>query len=128
MKMSKLATLLALLSLMLALGAGFGSAHAQTAQDFARWKAQIAQYKAWLDKRGVNGTRVWTRIDSTRRPHKLYVTEAFYEMSHQKREQFIEIWSQYLAGHPKKYALIDIYDATTKKQIGEFGWGGYRLY
>jgi len=116
------------LFLTTALGAGFDLARGQTAQDFKRWKAEVASYKVWLDKRGVNGTRVWMRIDSTKRPHKLYVTEAFYEMPHHERIKFIEMWSRYLAGHPEKYALLDIYDATTKKHIGEFGWGGYRLY
>jgi len=119
---------LVFLLLALSLGVGSGLARAQTAEDFKRWKAEVAQYKVWLDERGVNGTRVWMRIDSTRRPHKLYVSEAFYEMPHNERIKFIEMWSRYLAGHPEKYALLDIYDAGTKKHIGEFGWGGYRLY
>jgi hypothetical protein len=119
---------LAALLLTVALGFGFDAAFGQTEQDFKRWKAEVATYKVWLDKKGVKGTRVWVRIDSRRRPHKLYVAEAFYEMSHHERIEFIEMWSRYLAGHPKKYALLDIYDASTKKHIGEFGWGGYKLY
>jgi len=127
MKMSKPA-ILAFLLLTLSLGANSDLARGQTAQDFKRWKAEVARYKVWLDERGAKGTGVWLRIDSTRRPHKLYVTEAFYEMPHHKRIEFIEMWSRYLAGHPEKYALLDIYDASTKKHIGEFGWGGYKLY
>lgn len=127
MKRSKVA-MSALFCLALVFGAGVEAARGQTAQDFARWKAEVASYKVWLDKRGANGTRVWTRIDSTRRPHKLYVAEAFYELPHHQRIEFIEMWSRYLAGHPEKYALLDIYDAGTQKHIGEFGWGGYRLY
>jgi len=127
MKMSK-AAMLAFFSLTLVLGTRFDPALGQTDQDFKRWKAEVASYKVWLDKRGANGTRVWMRIDSTRRPHKLYVAEGFYEMTQPERIEFIEMWSRYLAGHPKKYALLDIYDATTQKHIGEFGWGGYKLY
>lgn len=100
----------------------------QTAQDFKRWKAQIAAFKQWLDSEGSKGTRAWVRIDSTHRPHRLYIGEAFYEMAHRQRIKLIETFSKYLAGHPDKYALVDIYDSQTKKHIGEFGWGGYKLY
>jgi len=122
------AVVLAALLLTVVLGLGFDSAFGQSEQDFKRWKAEVATYKVWLDKKGAKGTRVWVRIDSRRRPHKLYVAEAFYEMPHHERIEFIEMWSRYLAGHPKKYALLDIYDSSTKKHIGEFGWGGYKLY
>jgi hypothetical protein len=37
-------------------------------------------------------------------------------------------YSRYLAGHPEKFMLIDIFDAASEKQIGEFGWGGFKLY
>ncbi len=122
------AVILASLFLTLGLGLGVDSTLGQTEKDFKRWKAEVAEFKVQLDKHGVKGTRVWIRIDSRRRPHKLYVAEAFYEMAHHQRLEFIELWSRYLAGHPKKYALLDIYDSSTKKHIGEFGWGGYRLY
>jgi hypothetical protein len=32
-----------------------------------------------------------------------------------------------LAGHPEKNMLIDIYDANTGKEIGEYGFGGFHL-
>ena len=127
MKVSR-ALVLASLCLTLGLGFGFDSALGQTEKDFKRWKAEVAEFKVEIDKQGAKGTRVWIRIDSRRRPHKLYVAEAFYELQHHQRIEFIELWSRYLAGHPKKYALLDIYDSSTKKHIGEFGWGGYKLY
>jgi hypothetical protein len=45
-----------------------------------------------------------------------------------EKEQFIEIFSRYLAGHPEKNMLIDIYDNATGKEIGEYGFGGFKLF
>ena len=45
-----------------------------------------------------------------------------------KQEEFIEIFSRFLAGHPEKNMLIDIYDPNTNKWIGEYGFGGFRLF
>ena len=44
------------------------------------------------------------------------------------KEEFIEVFSRFLAGHPEKNMLIDIYDPTTNKWIGEYGFGGFRLF
>jgi hypothetical protein len=44
------------------------------------------------------------------------------------QEQFIEIFSRFLAGHPEKNMLIDIYDSANGKWIGEYGFGGFRLF
>jgi hypothetical protein len=44
------------------------------------------------------------------------------------KEEFIEIFSRFLAGHPEKNMLIDIFDASTGKPIGEYGFGGFRLF
>ena len=44
------------------------------------------------------------------------------------KENFIEVFSRFLAGHPDKNMLIDIYDANTSKLIGEYGFGGFRLF
>ena len=44
------------------------------------------------------------------------------------KENFIEVFSRFLAGHPDKNMLIDIYDGTTSKLIGEYGFGGFRLF
>jgi len=44
------------------------------------------------------------------------------------KEEFIEIFSRFLAGHPEKNMLIDIFDANTGKSIGEYGFGGFRLF
>ena len=44
------------------------------------------------------------------------------------KEQFIEIFSRYLAGHPEKNMLIDIYDGSNGKVIGEYGFGGFKLF
>ncbi|MBI2988919.1 MAG: hypothetical protein HYY45_19330 [Deltaproteobacteria bacterium] len=113
-------TALFLLLLLLPCGAG--------AQDFKKWEAQLSEYRQWLDVVGLTGSRFWLRLDSSRRPHKVYVGEGFDKAAYELKEQFVEIFSHYLAGHPEKFALIDLFDAATGAAIGEFGWGGFRLY
>ena len=103
------------------------SAQAES-QDFKIWEAKIAEYKGWLDSVGVRGSRFWLRLDSSRRPHRLYVGDGFYSVDHKTKEEFIEIFSLSLAGHPEKFMLIDLFDADTGRAVGEFGWGGFKLY
>ena len=45
-----------------------------------------------------------------------------------QKEQFVEIFSRYLAGHPERHMLIDIYDAASGKIIGEYGFAGFKLF
>jgi hypothetical protein len=90
--------------------------------------ARVAEYRKWLDKVGNNGSRYWVRLDSTKRPHRLYVGDGFMHASATEKEEFVEIFSRFLAGHPEKNMLIDIYDASTGKEIGEYGFGGFRLF
>lgn len=97
-------------------------------QDFTKSEAQIAKFKKSLDLARSERYRYWVRIDSSRRPHRLYLGVGFYKADHRTREDFVETFSQYLAGYPGKFALIDLYDGATGKHIGEFGWGGYKLY
>lgn len=101
-----------------------------TAQNlsFKEIDARVAQYRKWLDKAGVNGSHYWVRLDSTKRPHRLYVGEGFMHANAAQQEEFIDTFSHFLAGHPDKYMLIDIFDAKTGKAIGEYGFGGFRLY
>ncbi len=98
------------------------------AQDFKKWEAKTAEFKRWLDQVGAQGSHLWMRLDSKSRPQKVYVGEGFYKADDQARERFVEIFSHYLAGHPEKFMLIDLFDAKTGTQIGEFGWGGYKLF
>ena len=98
------------------------------AEEFRAWEAKTAEFKEWLDLVGEKGSRLWLRLDATRRPHRIYVGEGFYLADFQLQEQFVEIFSHYLAGHPEKFMLIDLFDAGTGKPIGEFGWGGFKLY
>ena len=91
-------------------------------------EARVSEYKNWLDQLGSNGSRYWTRLDSTKRPHRLYVAEGFMKATVTEKEQFIEIFSRYLAGHPEKNMLIDIFDGSTGKVIGEYGFGGFKLF
>jgi hypothetical protein len=95
---------------------------------FKEIQARVSEYKVWLDKLGSNGSHYWLRLDGTKRPHRLYVGEGFMQATTGEQEQFIEIFSRYLAGHPEKNMLIDIYDESTGKAIGEYGFGGFRLY
>jgi hypothetical protein len=95
---------------------------------FKEINARVSEYKVWLDKLGSNGSHYWLRLDGTKRPHRLYVGEGFTQATTGEKEEFIEIFSRYLAGHPEKNMLIDIYDGSTGKVIGEYGFGGFRLY
>ena len=96
--------------------------------DFKKREAQIAEYKRWLDSLGPNGSRFWIRLDGQHRPHRLYLGEGFYRADFQSQERFVDTFSHYLAGHPEKFMLIDLFDAATNKPVGEFGWGGFKLY
>jgi hypothetical protein len=102
-------------------------AGAQTVS-FKEIEAKVSEYRKWLDQVGSNGSRYWVRLDSTKRPHRLYVGEGFMRANSNEQENFIEIFSRFLAGHPEKNMLIDIYDPTNEKWIGEYGFGGFRLF
>ena len=91
-------------------------------------QAKIAQYKKWLDTLGPQGSQYWMHLDSGRRPHRLYLGEAFHRADAQSQERFIDTYSSYLAGHPEKFMLIDLFDVDTNKWIGEYGFGGFKLY
>jgi hypothetical protein len=90
--------------------------------------SKIAEYRKWLDQAGSTGSRFWVRLDSTKRPHRLYVGEGFKQANYPDQENFVEIFSRFLAGHPEKNMLIDIYDPASEKMIGEYGFGGFRLF
>lgn len=95
---------------------------------FKEIEARVSEYRKWLDRAGANGSRFWVRLDSTKRPHQLYVGEGFIHADATHQEEFVEIFSRFLAGHPDKNMLIDIFDAKTGKPIGEYGFGGFRLF
>jgi hypothetical protein len=88
---------------------------------------KIAEYRRWLDQLNSNGLRYWVRLDSSKRPHRLYVGEDFMNAPYSEKENFIEIFSRFLAGHPERNMLIDIFDSTGKA-IGEYGFGGFKLF
>ena len=96
--------------------------------NFKEIEAKISDYKKWLDQVGSHGSRFWLRLDSTKRPHRLYVGEGFAHANYAEKENFVEIFSRFLAGHPEKNMLIDIFDAKTGKAVGEYGFGGFKLY
>ena len=98
------------------------------AQDFKQWEAKTAEYRLWLESAKADGSVFWSRLDSTRRPHRLYVGEGFHVADYQAKERFVETFSHYLAGHPEKFMLIDLFDSATGEAVGEFGWGGFKLY
>ena len=91
-------------------------------------EARVLEYRKWLDKVGSNGARYWVRLDSSKRPHRLFVGEGFLKANAVEQEEFVEIFSRFLAGHPDKNMLIDIFDASSGKEIGEYGFGGFRLF
>ena len=96
--------------------------------EFKEREAKIAQYKKWLDTLGPQGSQYWTRLDGRLRPHRLYLGEGFYRADIQSQERFVDTFSNYLAGHPEKFMLIDLFDADTNKPVGEYGFGGFKLY
>jgi len=96
--------------------------------NFKEIEAKVREFRSLLDQAGSNGSRFWTRLDSSKRPHRLYVGEGFINADDVAKENFIELFSRFLAGHPDKNMLIDIYDGSTSKLIGEYGFGGYRLF
>lgn len=103
-------------------------AFAENAGRFKEIEARIQEYKKWLDQVGSHGSRFWVRLDGTKRPHRLYIGEGFKQASYAAKEHFIEIFSRFLAGHPEKHMLIDIYDAKTNQAVGEYGFGGFKLF
>src|SRR5574342_932182 len=98
------------------------------ADEFTIRAAQMAEHKKWLDSLGSDGSRYWVRLDSQKRPHRLYVAEGFYHADVKDQELFVDTFSHVLAGHPEKFMLIDLYDAKTNAPVGEFGWGGFKIY
>jgi hypothetical protein len=96
--------------------------------EFKIREAKIAQYKKWLDTMGPQGSQFWVRLDSAKRPHRLYLGESFYSADFQSQERFVDTFSNYLAGHPEKFMLIDLFDARTNDPVGEYGFGGFKLY
>jgi hypothetical protein len=95
---------------------------------FKEIESKVSEYRAWLEGVGSNGSRLWVRLDSTKRPHRLYVGEGFLTANFEDKENFIEVYSRFLAGHPDKNMLIDIFDNSTGRLIGEYGFGGFRLF
>lgn len=98
------------------------------ANEFRQREAQMVQYKKWLDTLGPTGSKYWVRLDSKQRPHRLYVGEGFHRADFKSQERFVDTYSNYLAGHPEKFMLIDIFDANTNRPVGEYGFGGFKLY
>jgi hypothetical protein len=95
---------------------------------FREIESKVREYRTWLDLVGSNGSRLWVRLDSSKRPHRLYVGEGFALANFEDKENFIEIFSRFLAGHPDKNMLIDIFDHSSGKLIGEYGFGGFKLF
>ena len=113
---------------LIVLLAGFFEPSGVRGNEFKEREAKITQYKKWLDSLGSTGSQYWTRLDARPRPHQLYLGEGFYRADFQSQERFVDTFSNFLAGHPEKFMLIDLFDATTNKPVGEYGFGGFKLY
>jgi hypothetical protein len=113
--------------LLIFAGVIFGSSPVRS-DEFQQRAAKIAEYKKWLDTLGPQGSHYWMRLDARQRPHRLYLGEGFYSADLQSQERFVNTFSNYLAGHPDKFMLIDLFDVNTNKPIGEYGFGGFKLY
>jgi hypothetical protein len=108
--------------------AGVFEASGVNGNEFKEREAKISEYKKWLDSLGSHGSQYWMRLDGKPRPHRLYLGEGFYRADFQSQERFVDTFSNYLAGHPEKFMLIDLFDAATNKPVGEYGFGGFKLY
>lgn len=117
-----------IVALAIALSCNFLQKTPAWGNEFKEREAVIAKYKQWLDSLGPDGSRYWVRIDHKRRPHRLYLGEAFFHADSKSQERFVDTYSNYLAGHPQKFMLIDLYDAATEVPVGEYGFGGFKLY
>lgn len=115
-------------AVLLALSLGYLQTIPARADEFTKREAVIAQYKKWLDTLGPAGSRYWVQLDAKRRPHRLYLGEAFFHQDFRTQEHFVDTYSNYLAGHPEKFMLIDLFDAGTNMPVGEYGFGGFKLY
>ncbi|HET8562546.1 MAG TPA: hypothetical protein VFM35_01610 [Candidatus Binatia bacterium] len=113
---------------LLAIACGIVQKMPAWGNEFKKREAKMAEYKKWLDTLGPLGSKFWVRLDERRRPHRLYLGEGFYQADYRSQERFIDTFSNYLAGHEEKFMLIDLFDAKTEKPIGEFGFGGFKLY
>jgi hypothetical protein len=113
---------------LLALSLGYLQEVPAWGDEFKKREAVIAQYKKWLDSMGPEGSRHWVRLDSKRRPHRLYLGESFFRADLRSQEHLVDTYSNYLAGHPEKFMLIDLFDAATNMPVGEYGFGGFKLY
>lgn len=98
------------------------------ANEFKKREALMAEYKKWLDSMGPEGSRHWIRLDSKRRPHRLYLGESFFRADLRNQQRLVDTYSNYLAGHEEKFMLIDLFDASTNLPVGEYGFGGFKLY
>ena len=115
------------LVILMFLWSGVDQAQPAWGNEFKQREAKIAEYKTWLDTMGPQGSQFWVRLDARQRPHKLYLGESFYRADFQSQERFVDTFSNYLAGHPEKFMLIDLFDADTNKPVGEYGFGGFKL-
>jgi len=113
---------------LLALSLGYLQEVPAWGNEFKKREAVIAQYKKWLDTLGPQGSQYWVRLEDKRRPHRLYLGEAFFRADFRSQERFVDTYSNYLAGHPEKFMLIDLFDASTNMPVGEYGFGGFKLY
>jgi hypothetical protein len=116
------------LVILMFLWTGVDQAQPAWGNEFKQREAKIAQYKKWLDTLGPQGSQFWVSLDSRKRPHRLYLGEGFYRADSQSQERFVDTFSNYLAGHPEKFMLIDLFDADTNRPVGEYGFGGFKLY
>lgn len=116
------------LVLLMFLWTGVDQTQPAWGNEFKEREAKISQYKKWLDTLGPQGSQYWVRLDARRRPHRLYLGEGFYRADFQSQERFVDTFSNYLAGHPEKFMLIDLFDADTNSAVGEYGFGGFKLY
>jgi hypothetical protein len=100
--------------LLIFAGVIFGSSPVRS-DEFQQRAAKIAEYKKWLDTLGPQGSHYWMRLDARQRPHRLYLGEGFYSADLQSQEHFVNTFSNYLAGHPDKFMLIDLFDVNTNR-------------
>jgi len=88
----------------------------------------MAEHKQWFNTLGPQGVQVWIKVDTQRQPYRLYLGDEFFRADFDTQKWFVEFFSSYLAGHPDKSVIVDLFDAATKRLVGEYGWSGFKLY
>ena len=76
------------------------------AVNFKEIEAKVREFRGVLDQAGINGTRFWTRLDSSKRPHRLYVGDGFMTADEDAKESTGQTKHQGVSVHMRSNPII----------------------